>query len=47
MSAYDEYLNLVERIENEDFDDESYFKIKERICALASFSGEAQTQEIL
>ena len=47
MSAYDEYLTLVERIEKEDFDEDSYPDIKERICSLASFSGETQTYKIL
>lgn len=47
MSAYDEYLKLVERIENEDFDESSYFDIKEKVCSLASFSGETQTYKIL
>ena len=47
MSAYDEYSKLVERIENEDFDNESYFQIKDRVSSLASFSSEEQTRKIL
>ena len=46
MPAYDEYLNLLECFETEDFEDKS-FEIKEQVCRLALNSNQIQVCKIL
>ena len=46
MSAYDKYLNLLERYDAEDFED-AYFEIKNKVCHLFSSSNQMQTYKIL